>query len=271
MVKILYIRIILIAIFTIFVVSSTYWFYSSSKVTEVPTLAPSKNPYKIPAQADEDLLSLDSNNAFYDSFTKNKKNIPTQISLSPEPEDPIALVQEAEIDNVFSSGNLDDVEMKKTNNMGKEEEPGLNLTIQQKDAHTEQSSIPQIQGGSVWDIKENVGTIDAEQKKTQNLNVTTVKQLNITPQKNKKDKIGYFMQLGIYRSEVEAKKEWAKIKFNNKKLIGLREPKIKKVKKSNALYYELLAGPYEQFKSAKYACNKIILKKQKCIVARDNL
>ena len=255
--------------------SAIYFLWPRNINSEIPTLSPLKKPYKVAARVEEDLLNHDHNNkTIYENFSKTPKNA-AKIMLAPDPEDPIEL-QHHEDSGVFASSETQEqvseipsrkLEKDRQILMSQVSENVLETAAKEKSLHAQDKP-----GGetSVWDV-ESANAAEVKTRKVgHNLNITTIKQVDIRPKTGSRKKLSYYIQLGVYRSQGDAKKEWTKIKSGNKKLVGSLDSKVKKIKKPNGVYYELLAGPYNEFKPAKYICAKISLKSQKCIVVRKN-
>lgn len=213
---------------------------------EIPVLSPLKSPYKVKASSDEVLLKgLDK--IIYENFAKNS-NKNTKVNLTEEPESPVALNLETSFNDIF--------------------EIGEKSSIKEIPASGSKNNTSTASPESVWDNIEE-GSNSSKQEK--NLHVTSVKDKKILKQALKKEYPKYYSSLGYYRSSQDANKIWSLVKSSNKKLLAGYEPKIIKTKKDNSFYYELLVGPYDEFKIAKSMCKKIIFKNQKCMVSKKEV
>lgn len=212
---------------------------------EIPVLSPLKSPYKVKASSDEVLLKgLDK--IIYENFAKNS-NKNTKVNLTEEPESPVALNLETSFNDIFEIGEKSSLKEIPSSRSNKLTNTGLE---------------------AIWDNLEE-GSNSSKQEK--NLHVTTVKDKKISKQVLKKEQPKYYSSIGYYRSSQDANKIWLAVKSSNKKLLSSYEPKIVKTKKDNSFYYELLIGPYDEFKIAKSMCKKIILKNQKCMVSKKEV
>ncbi|MDX1916602.1 MAG: SPOR domain-containing protein [Rickettsiaceae bacterium] len=253
------------------ILAGVYFLPSVNNNNEIPVLIPPKGHYKIQAKIEEDLLNYDNNRTIYENFSKKPKNIGA-IMLAPDPEAPMELSENLEND-IFALQNSSPIDkLPLTQNIvSAPRDESTNVTNDVRDAENNKQQT-NLEAKSIWDIEEKgQEEIKNQANKDNNLNITHIQQVDITPKNLLKTKLSYYIQLGVYRSSDEAQKQWTKTKLNHKKLLGSMNPQIKKIKKPTGVYYELLAGPYKEFKPAKYICTKISLKNQKCIVVRKNL
>jgi hypothetical protein len=228
-----------ILIFTVFLlaISGGYYLYETIYDNEIVVISPIKYPYKRPALQQESLFAKDSEKLIYQNFDHSisKKNV--EVKMLPEPEAPIILKKPKPLE--------DGQDIKK------------------------ESSDEEAIKGSIWEVADS--EIENKDKLEKTLKITNIKDVQKKEGKKTsiKKSVQYFSQLGYFRSEKSAKEEWAKIKNRNKKHMAKLYPTINKLKKRNDGYhFELLAGPYNEFKSAKYLCKKISLKTQNCIVVK---
>ncbi|MDX1923843.1 MAG: SPOR domain-containing protein [Rickettsiaceae bacterium] len=252
-------RYIIILITLVSAILAGYFFWAEPEGADIPLLSPLRSPYKIEASVEEDLLASEFDKTIYENFSKSKSTQP-KVNLAPDPEDPIVLDDSENGGDVFAIGAKD--------NQNHSENIAPMKVLETKGDLAPRAQKSESQDNSIWDISNDD---QSHSVKAKNLNITNLKDNKILPPKKKGDKIHHFIQLGIFRSEHDAKKEWTKIKAENKKLVGSHEFKIKRVRKNDGFYYEALLGPFNEFKSAKFLCGKIVLKKQKCIVVKRNL
>jgi hypothetical protein len=218
-----------------------YYYLDNIAPSEVVTISPIKYPYKIKAPQEESLFSKESEKLVYQNFEQVKDKKKSEVNILPEPEAPISLSKENSQGEIFD--------------------------IPESQAHSTQDVN---KSESIWDLADDSDQNNVKIEKT--LKITSLKDKNHKKEvkEEKKKKNIFYSQLGYFRSDKLARQEWAKIKQANKKHLSKSNPTIKKVKKKNGGYhFELLVGPYDEFKSSKYLCKKITLKNQNCIVVKN--
>jgi len=225
-------------------VAGLYFVFSSSDDrNEIPTLYPLHSKFKSIAQNQNDSVGTESEKTVYENFVFGSAKKAKVIKLLPDPEAPVLLQNNVEPDAFAES---------------KEEDKQLPL-IQKPDV-------------SVWgSLEEAVGL-----EKRDDLAIAK-KALHITNDSNKKkpsaivqkdSKKLFYAQLAYSRSTKDSSVLWNKIRNNNKKLLQNQQYKILKQKKDNTVFYELLAGPFEDFKEAKHLCRRVKLDKHKCLAVK---
>lgn len=248
--KLKYVVILLLATIS----AGVYLYFDYYSDPEIIVISPSKYPYKIKAQAQESLLSKDTNQLIYQNFEKNTGKA-SKVNMVPDPEAPILLTKPQENEGVFALGdNNAPVDDQKQSDRSLWD--NIDNSKIKPNSSSAQISTPQMESQKETSLKITKLT---QEKSKEKIHKTIAK----TPQ-------SFYLQLGYYRSDSVAKEEWRKIQMSNKKHLANFAPIIKKSKKKTSGYHvQLLIGPYKEFQSAKYLCRKITLKNQKCIVIKN--
>lgn len=221
-------------------VAGLYFVFSSSdERDEIPTLYPLHTKFKSVAQNQNDSVGNESEKTVYENFVFGSAKKAKVIKLLPDPEVPVLLPNTSEPD-AFAV-NLE------------EEKKGL------------------LKDESIW------GAVDEESIAKKDDELYAKKALHITNDSTKKTpplaakKVSpkaFYAQLGYSRSVKDSSAIWNRLKNNNKKLLQTQQYKILKQKRDNTVIYELLAGPFEDFKEAKHLCRRLKLEKQKCLAVK---
>ncbi|MDX2049840.1 MAG: hypothetical protein SFT93_01475 [Rickettsiaceae bacterium] len=232
---------IILSFFLMCIVLASLFYYLSGQQKFIPLISPHKKPFKQIISSNSNKQPQDREKMIYEGFS-GKLHDKDSINILPEPEDPIA-IQTHDQKNIF---NIDE-----TTNESALEQNMPDVWSGLKDITDKDSSA--------------IGSIIVREQNDHNIN----ENLEQTPKKTVLKE--YYAHLGIYWDELDAKNEWTKIKNINKHILDSHSYIINKFKNktSNAVFnYELLVGPFSEFKSAKLLCRKLNLKMQKCIVIK---
>lgn len=243
-------------------IAALYFLLFDEESGEIPTLYPLVANYKTAANSQQDLLSSENEGNIYENFTAPNSKKAKLIKLLPEPEAPILLQQNSELSHDIFSDELV-------------------IAHAPNDAvsHKAQKIITKEQGeDSIWEnIEEATGKLDLGQPEAEKSQILEVKALKVTSLSEKKQvprifnqkiQTSFYVQLAYSRSQSELISQWNKIKNNNKKVLANFNYKIEKQKNEKLVSYELLIGPFSQFKEAKQLCTRIKLDKHKCLVVK---
>ncbi len=232
---------------------SVWYYFSENERAEIPTLFPSQQSYKTKPQTQTGFIHQDKDKTIYDNFSMGLKSSRV-IKLLPEPEAPLLLKQNNDFDNdVFSA-------------LGSQNADSNNDILTKEEGHD-----------SIWDnIDESMGSaskalpkkkLDSDAK---SLQITNISEIKSSPTANKiQKKQHYYIQLAYTRSSRDCEKQWEKIKSSNKKILSKHRHTIANHRKDDLVFYQLLAGPFDEFKEAKHICTRIKLEKHKCLVVKQ--
>jgi len=218
-------------------IAGVYYFFNYDD-GEVLIITPLKDHYKSKPKINENFVHGYTGKSVYENLVsssvseKNSKN----ENLSPAPEKPIEI---------------------KTNTNVKED---VFLVSEEEIKENSESSV----FNSLEHIMES-GSSDNTAKK---LNVTTITEIDenkIADKDSGKEK--FYAQLAYSKSRKDINIILQRVLADNK-FFKTTQHEIFQEKRSSGIQYELLAGPFYDFKAAKLVCTKIKLQNNKCIVVR---
>lgn len=217
-----------------------YGYYNFFNSGEIPVIYPDSKEFKTTPKFKDNLIHHYSGKTVYENLIKNNANKNNKIKFSPEPEKPILFKEQKNNIDVFAAAT----------------------SIKQKNS-------------SVFDKLSQQTQSDVKTKKNNEIKAYNQK-LNITSSSentsrsiaiDKVEKHKFYVQLAYSRQKNDISAQIEKILINNK-FLNKYNYGIYKDKKNDKIFYELLIGPFDDFKKAKLICTHVKLQKNKCIIVR---
>lgn len=227
--------------------------FFKERESEIPVLYPLQQTCKTSPQVYTGFINHDKDKTIYENFNTGLKSS-RSIKLLPEPEAPLLLRQNSNFNNdVFSRANGNFIE---------------EISDKADDVYDPiWSSVDRAITDKEKDLLVEKPNKKVDTKSLQITNIDEKKSSNLNKKIEKKQY--YYIQLAYTRSAVDCEKQWERIKILNKKILWKQQHKVTTHRKNELVFYQLLVGPFDQFKDAKQVCTKIKLEKQKCLVLKQ--
>lgn len=250
---------IAIALFSLLASCFLAWYYYEYKYLpkqEIQTITSEYNIVRIKPDKPGGALVPNTDKLVYNNL-KPGKNIEHSISIMPDPEEPMKIVQKDNIDG--DNNKIDDIIL---NIISGDDKKKVSENSSESDVVT---SIHSNQ-----DVSENI--LAREENNIKTLNIVPVE--GDRKHNNKKNqtstKTYYRLQLASVRTEASAIKEWSRLKKLYPKQLESLPYKVEKVSVENkGLFYRLLVGKFSNFSKAKAVCKKMSYKYQTCTIIHN--
>ncbi|MBN8511420.1 MAG: SPOR domain-containing protein [Rickettsiales bacterium] len=252
-------------------------------VSDIPTLAPDDEVIKKRPDDPGGIVIPNSDSLVYEKLKSNaEKN--RAINILPEPEQPIEIdrTQVTETSNTVQVVDMDSIDQILAKI--EDEDPMSVLEEESKHASLNRKSSDENIEGSIMpnDIK-NADTSSSDSKPndtqnydkikiaTSNLNIIKSDQSRYKHSKTLESSLeqGYKVQLATSLSLSDANKTWLEIQKRHGKILAGAKFLTKKIEgKKDRIFHLIMAGYYPTLNHAKLVCDKLISRKQNCIVVK---
>lgn len=236
----------LLIIIPIFLISIFFVFTNNND--EIVEIHPVNPLIKRKVEITNEFIQSYSGKAAYENLIKQGKKKIDKINLKPKPEKPIKIQKKDGKQDVFDALASKDVKV-----------------IQKKAKKNKEISVfDNLNSEKPINIKPK--EIKANNVKKLNVKSLSEKKIAIL-KKSKIEKDKFYVQLAYSKSVEKVKNDKNLINQNNS-FLKKKQQAIYKIKKPKGLIYELLVGPFDDFKAAKIICTKVKLQENKCIIVK---
>lgn len=253
-------------------------------VSDIPTLAPDDEIIKKRPDDPGGIVIPNSDSLVYEKLKSDlAKN--RVINILPEPEQPIEIdrTQAAETSNAVQVVDMDSIDQILAKI--EDEDPMSVLEEESKQASlNSQSSVENIEGSIMPNDIKNADTSssDSEPNDTQNYDKVKIANSNLNIIKSEQSRYkhsktlessleqkSYKVQLATSLSLSDANKTWSEIQKRHGKILAGAKFLTKKIEgKKDRIFHLIMAGYYPTLNHAKLVCDKLISRKQNCIVVK---
>ena len=222
---------ILLTVALIAILGLYYYEYHYMPSQEIPLLASEPGPTRIKAEGVNEVIVPNVDKFVYDAIQPKGYRSSVNVSVAPEPEQPIHITEVVEVEN----------------------------------HNTDDDVITNIIAG----IKPNTpsdNTIHETRKTLKIISVTN----DLGAFTTDTPRTTYKLQVTSTRSSDEAEREWQKLQKSHSKFLKDLPYVIKSQDVDNSVvFYRLLVGDFKSFSQAKALCKKLTNAKQSCVIVKE--
>lgn len=249
--------IFVIIIILLIVVSASYFYFRIYRLNEIITLGPDSIETKKKPEEPGGIVIPNSDSLVYEKLqktvTKNRKT-----NILPEPELPINLSNKIEENKVVYVDSIDEI----LANIDNYDVPIVDLAQKEENVLPSDNKEVSLPDDDI-DPKLNVSGSSL------NIIASTENRFKFDVDIVSSESEGYKIQLYLSLSEAEAHKFWQEAIKRYAKILSGANLIIKKIDgKNNRKLYVVMAGTFPSINHAKLICNRLIARKQNCIVTK---
>lgn len=246
-----------IFLITVILVFVYLYLFGNNNQQMVPIIHADTNQTKIRPHEAGGIIIPNADNIVYDNFTNSSSS--KKISLLPEPEQPLAINYQKNIDNEL----IESINAMLANALPSEESSAQSdnfydrLILNNSDGEVTEDSLSNAQPSKTK--KNSLNIIKIPHKDVSRFSESV--NLNIGKSSS------YQIQLASVRSEAQGIIEGERIKNKFLKILATSNIVLKKVSDNNDNYFYLvLAGSYPSLSKAKAICKKLSFRQQPCMI-----